>query len=46
MGLVMHLACVNLKMSMTEALIAATLNSAYSLGRGKTHGAIAVSVFQ
>jgi imidazolonepropionase len=43
MGLVMHLACVNLKLSMPEALVAVTLNAAHSLGRGKTHGAIAVS---
>jgi imidazolonepropionase len=43
MATVMHLACVNLKLSMPEALVAATLNAAYSLGRGKTHGSISVS---
>jgi hypothetical protein len=37
---VMNLACVTLGMSMPEALIAATLNAAASLGRGSTHGAI------
>ena len=36
----MNLACVMLGMSMPEALIAATLNAATSLGRGHTHGAI------
>lgn len=36
----MNLACVMLSMSMPEALIAATLNAAASLGRGSTHGAI------
>lgn len=30
-----------MKLSMPEALTAATLNSAHSIGRGKTHGAIA-----
>jgi imidazolonepropionase len=38
--MVMNLACVMLGMSMPEALIAATLNAAASLGRGSTHGAI------
>ncbi|KAH7724210.1 Protein T12A2.1 [Aphelenchoides avenae] len=42
MPTVMHLACVNFRMSMPEALVAATLNAAHSLGRGRTHGAIAV----
>jgi imidazolonepropionase len=37
---VMNLACITLGMSMPEALIAATLNAAASLGRGGTHGAI------
>jgi imidazolonepropionase-like amidohydrolase len=37
---VMNLACTLLGMSMPEALIAATLNAAASLGRGSTHGAI------
>jgi imidazolonepropionase len=38
----MHLACVNLHMSMDEALIAATLNAAASLGKADTHGSIEV----
>lgn len=36
----MHLACVNQKMSMSESLIAATLNSAHALGRSHSHGSI------
>lgn len=32
------LACVTMRLSMSEALVAATLNSAHSIGRGKTHG--------
>ena len=38
MGVVMHLACVNLRMSLSEALAAATINSAHSLGRSSSHG--------
>jgi imidazolonepropionase len=41
MPTIMHLACVLFKMSMPEALVSATLNAAHSLGRGKSHGAIA-----
>ena len=37
---VMHLAAVNLKMSLAEALVASTINSAHSIGRSKTHGSI------
>ncbi|XP_066489928.1 probable imidazolonepropionase [Tiliqua scincoides] len=40
MPIVMHLACVNMKMSMKEALTAATINAAYALGRSHTHGSI------
>ncbi|NXG50446.1 HUTI imidazolonepropionase, partial [Psilopogon haemacephalus] len=40
MPMVMHLACVNMKMSMNEALAAATINAAYALGRSGTHGSI------
>lgn len=36
----MHLACCLFRLTMPEALVAATLNSAYSLGRGTTHGAL------
>lgn len=38
--MVMHLACVNMKMSMNEALAAATINAAYALGKSYTHGSI------
>jgi len=40
MATVMHLACVNLRMSLPEALTAATINAAHSLGRSDTHGSI------
>lgn len=36
----MHLACVNLGMTMEEALAAATINAAASLGRSHTHGSL------
>ena len=36
----MHLAAVNLKMSLSETLVASTINSAHSIGRSKTHGSI------
>ncbi|XP_043246650.1 probable imidazolonepropionase [Amphibalanus amphitrite] len=42
MPLVMHLACVTLGLTMQEALAAATINSAASLGRGDTHGSLEV----
>uniref|UniRef100_A0A8C5Q7E4 Probable imidazolonepropionase n=1 Tax=Leptobrachium leishanense TaxID=445787 RepID=A0A8C5Q7E4_9ANUR len=42
MPMVMHLACVNMKMSLSEALAAATINAAYSLGRSHTHGSLEV----
>jgi len=42
MPMVMHLACVNLRLSLSEALAAATINSAHSLGRSSTHGSIEV----
>ncbi|XP_065067101.1 probable imidazolonepropionase [Rhopilema esculentum] len=42
MPLTMHLACIVLHMSMNEALSAATINAAASLGRSKTHGSIEV----
>lgn len=38
--IVMHLACVNMRMSMPEALAAATINAAYALGRSHTHGSL------
>lgn len=39
---VLNLACVTMKMTMEEALVAATLNAAYSMCREKTHGSLAV----
>ncbi len=36
----MHLAAVNQRISLDEALAAATINSAHSIGRSKTHGSI------
>ncbi|XP_068132881.1 probable imidazolonepropionase isoform X2 [Hyperolius riggenbachi] len=42
MPIVMHLACVNMKMSLNEALAAATINAAYSLGKSHTHGSLEV----
>ena len=36
----MNLACVTLHMSMTEALIASTLNSAHALGLSHSHGSL------
>ncbi|KAA8580342.1 hypothetical protein FQN60_005877 [Etheostoma spectabile] len=43
MPIVMHLACVNMRMSMPEALAAATINAAYALGRSHTHGSLEVN---
>ncbi|XP_047431214.1 probable imidazolonepropionase [Mugil cephalus] len=40
MPIVMHLACVNMRMSMPEALAAATINAAFALGRSHTHGSL------
>ncbi|KAL9959748.1 hypothetical protein ACROYT_G033103 [Oculina patagonica] len=40
MPLTMHLACVNLRMTMEESLAAATINAAASLGRSHTHGSL------
>nr|XP_057923381.1 probable imidazolonepropionase [Doryrhamphus excisus] len=40
MPIVMHLACVNMRMSMSEALAAATINAAYTLGRSRSHGSL------
>lgn len=36
----MHLACVNLCMTMEESLVAATINAAASLGRAHSHGSL------
>lgn len=40
MPMVMHLACILMRMTMAEALVASTLNAAASIGRGASHGAI------
>lgn len=40
MPLVMHLACVNLHMSLPQALVASTLNAAKALGKSNTHGSL------
>ena len=42
MPLVMNLACVLMKMSMEEALVSATINAAYSLGKENMHGSLEV----
>lgn len=42
MPLVMHLACVNLRLSMPEALVAATINAAHSMGKSKDYGSLEV----
>ena len=39
---VMHLAAVNLRMSLNETLAASTINAAHSIGRSETHGSIEV----
>lgn len=38
--MVMHLACVNLHMTMSEALAAATINAAAALGLSDQHGSL------
>uniref|UniRef100_A0A8C4QT52 Probable imidazolonepropionase n=1 Tax=Eptatretus burgeri TaxID=7764 RepID=A0A8C4QT52_EPTBU len=40
MPVVMHLACVNLHLTMAEALVAATINAAHALGCSHRHGSI------
>ncbi|XP_029418949.1 probable imidazolonepropionase isoform X2 [Nannospalax galili] len=42
MPMVMHLACVNMRLSMPEALAAATINAAYALGKSHIHGSLEV----
>ncbi|XP_067119606.1 probable imidazolonepropionase [Centruroides vittatus] len=42
MPLIMNLACINLNMTLKEALVAATINSAYALGRSHTNGSIEI----
>jgi imidazolonepropionase len=40
MPLVMHLACINMRLSLNEALVASTLNSAFALGLETKKGSI------
>ncbi|KAK7102020.1 probable imidazolonepropionase [Littorina saxatilis] len=42
MPLVMNLACVTLRMTMSESLVAATLNAAHALGQSDRHGSLEV----
>ncbi|XP_029457436.1 probable imidazolonepropionase isoform X1 [Rhinatrema bivittatum] len=42
MPMVMHLACTNMKISLNEALAAATINAAYALGKSQSHGSLEV----
>jgi len=42
---VMNLACVQMRMTLNEALVAATLNAAASLKRSVTHGSLEVGKF-
>ncbi|XP_038666837.1 probable imidazolonepropionase isoform X1 [Scyliorhinus canicula] len=42
MPMIMHMACVNLKMTMAESLAAATINAAYALGKSQSHGSLEV----
>jgi len=42
MSFILSLACVKMKMLPEEAINAATVNSAYAMGVGKTHGTITV----
>uniref|UniRef100_A0A672SK25 imidazolonepropionase n=1 Tax=Sinocyclocheilus grahami TaxID=75366 RepID=A0A672SK25_SINGR len=42
MPMVMHLACVLMKISMPEALAASTINAAYALNRSHTHGSLEI----
>jgi imidazolonepropionase len=42
MPLVMNMACILFRMTMPEALVAATLNAAASMNRSKTHGSLEV----
>jgi len=40
--MVMHLSCVNMHLTMEEALVAATLNAAASMNRAEKHGSLEV----
>lgn len=43
--MVMHLACVTMRMSMPEALNAATINAAYALGEAEKHGSLEIGKY-
>lgn len=43
--MVMHLACVLLRLTMEEALVAATLNAAAALGKADRHGSLEVGKY-
>jgi len=45
MPMVMHLACIICQMSLEEAVSAATINSAASLGLASTHGSLEIGKF-
>merc|ERR1712004_382876 len=45
MPMVMHLACVLMKMTMTEALTASTINAAASVGKSETHGSLEIGKY-
>ncbi len=45
MPFVMNLACVTMRMTLNEALNAATINSAASLNRGELHGSLEVGKY-
>ena len=45
MPFVMNLACVLMRMTLNEALVAATINSAASLGKLDRHGSLEVGKF-
>ncbi|EFA81808.1 imidazolonepropionase [Heterostelium album PN500] len=45
MPFVMNLACVLMKMNMNEALVAATINSAASINKSKTHGSLEIGKY-
>uniref|UniRef100_UPI00398F0276 probable imidazolonepropionase n=1 Tax=Pristiophorus japonicus TaxID=55135 RepID=UPI00398F0276 len=40
MPMIMHMACINMKMTMAESLAAATINAAYALGKSRSHGSL------
>lgn len=42
MAMVMNLAIVNCRMTLNEALIASTINSAYAINKSKSHGSLEV----